>query len=88
MHAKIKRGGWLTKAWRTYKHGGRNVWYDPHCRLWTLQEINQHGDQVGSVDYTAAVLKAACFLFKVHLLKRTPARDILWAQQQFNRLRK
>lgn len=35
------------------------IWYDPHLRLWTLQTIDNDGNQIGQVDYT--VIRANAF---------------------------
>lgn len=32
----------------------RRVWFDRNLRLWTLQLLDENGDQVGSVDYTTS----------------------------------
>lgn len=36
---------------KTHRNGLKATWYDPHLRLWTLQVLDEDGNQVGSVDY-------------------------------------
>ena len=42
--------------------GNRRVWFDPHLRLWTLQVLDENGDQLGSVAYDYRKINAAMFL--------------------------
>jgi len=37
---------------KTYEDGPRRVWYDFNIQLWTLQEVDENGYQIGDVDYT------------------------------------
>jgi hypothetical protein len=36
----------------TYTHNRRRIWYDRHLRFWTLQQLDERGNQVGDVEYT------------------------------------
>ena len=42
----------MSKAMITHDIGTRRIWYDPGLRLWTMQERDRRGNQVGDVDYT------------------------------------
>jgi hypothetical protein len=38
---------------KTYTHMNRRIWYDPHLRMWTLQDIDSEENQVGEVTYAS-----------------------------------
>ena len=33
------------------KTRSKRIWFDTHLRLWTLQNLDADGNQIGSVDY-------------------------------------
>ena len=51
-----------TKSWpKVGLH--RRCWYDPHFRMWTLQHIDNDGNQMGEVEYVPKRVQAMSWLW-------------------------
>lgn len=45
---------WKEYTWKEYKStdGLRRAWYDRHLRMWTMQNVDGSGNQLGECDYS------------------------------------
>jgi hypothetical protein len=50
------------KMMKVYHKDNRNTWYDPYDRSWTLQTVDDEGNQVGECSYTVSRKEAMNWL--------------------------